>query len=190
MKIFDNLTKKTKVGIIISIVLSVLLLITSVISTIRSFSAGRMSAGIHACLGILIELIIIWYVLTKYKQPHGNSLRFAYFAFALDIGLIGIIDMGGSELYVTKIILFIAALIIAYISGRLNKIEKNKKLLVLVGLLLLACAIIRFVNIGDSHLTMFRTIGYIAPMARLFALGFAYTARYEQHKEAGLEDKQ
>ena len=190
MKIFDNLSKKTKVGLIVSIVLCVILLINSVTGIARNINGGRLIALIHAILSLIVALITIWYALIGYKQPHGNSLRFAYFVFSLTIGLRAIADSTGSEQYGKGVLLLIAALILAYISGRLNKIEKNKKLMVLVGILFLADAIISIVGARKPSLTLFRIIGIIAPMGFLFAFGLTYIARYEQHKEAGLEEKQ
>lgn len=190
MKIFDNLSKKTKVGLIISIVLCVLLLINSAVSVVQNFNAGRIIVGIRNCLGLVMIFVTIWYVLFGYKQPHGNSLRFAYFAFALYIGLHSIIDAIEGRESASCILMLIAALIIAYISGRLNKIEKNKKLLILVGLIFLADAIIHIIIGASLPFKLTRLFGHVTTLAYLVAFGFAYTARYEQHKEAGLEDKQ
>ena len=190
MKIFDNLSKKTKVGLIISIVLCVLLLIISAISIVILFSAGRIAAGTRSCLCFVMAIVTIWYATVGYKQPHGNALRFTYFAFSLGLALHAAVDSTKSEHFAAFILMLFAALIIAYISGRLNKVEKNKKLLILVGLILLADAVIHFVMMDTSTVEFIRVVGYLTPMAYLFALGFAYTARYEQHKEAGLEDKQ
>ena len=190
MKIFDNLSKKTKVGLIVSIVLCVILLINSAIGIVRHINGDNLNALIHACLALIVSLIIIWYALIGYKQPHGNSLRFAYFIFSLATGLRAIANSTVSEQYVKGVLLLVAALILAYISGRLNRIEKNKNLLILVGILFLADIIMCFIGARSTTPTLFRVIDDLTPMAFLFAFGLTYIARYEQHKEAGLEEKQ
>ena len=188
MKMFEGLSKKTKIGIVVSIVLCVILLINSVAGIVRQINGGKLIALIHACLSLVVALITIWYALIGYKKPHGNSLRFAYFIFSLAIGLRAIADSTGSEQFGKGVLLLIAALILAYISGRLNKIEKNKKLLLLVGILFFADAIISIIGARKPTLTLFRITNILSSMAFLFAFGLAYIARYEAHKEAGIED--
>ena len=189
MKMFDGLSKKTKTGLIVSIVLCVILLINSVTGIVRQINGGKLIALISASLNFIVFLITLWYALIGYKQPHGNSLRVAYFIFSLSIGIRAIAESTGSEQYGKGVLLLVAALILAYISGRLNKIEKNKILLILVGILFLADAIISLVGARKGSLTLFRIIGSLASMGYLFAFGLAYIARYEAHKEAGLSDK-
>ena len=80
----------------------------------------------------------------------------------------------------------LAALIIVYVSGRLNKIEKNKKLLALAGLLMFTHYIM---PVFKGNVVLNSLLGSVCPLLIMFALGFAYTARFEEHKAAGLEEK-
>ena len=85
-------------------------------------------------------------------------------------------------------------MLVAYIAGRLNKLEKNKILLIVIGVALTVNIILGIIvrkPLMESFafeilLPIFRHSIYLVVLA---ALGFAYTARYEEHKAAGLEDK-
>jgi len=78
----------------------------------------------------------------------------------------------------------IVAMLIAYICGRLNRIEKNKILMIVVGVILVALAAIQV--IGTSR--FMRSITSISNVVYWLTLCLAYIARYEEHKEAGLSD--
>lgn len=59
--------------------------------------------------------------------------------------------------------------------------------MIFAGVLLLADEISLIATQGAS-LSFMIVISKAVPMILLAALGFAYAARYEQHKDAGLED--
>ncbi len=78
----------------------------------------------------------------------------------------------------------LGALIVTYIAGRLNKIEKNKILLTVSGILLLGSCL----WIIERGFEIRRLINSFEPIIIHAALSFAYIARYEEHKTAGLEE--
>ncbi|MBQ0136335.1 MAG: hypothetical protein KBS43_06335, partial [Oscillospiraceae bacterium] len=81
----------------------------------------------------------------------------------------------------------IATVLAAYIGGRLDKIEKNKPLMVVTGVVLLASVIV--VQFVLSGFIFPRTVGTCVRLFVWIALCTAYVARYEEHKAAGLADK-
>ena len=76
----------------------------------------------------------------------------------------------------------LAAILVSYISGRLNKIEKNKYLFTVVLVLL---AVRAFINV-DNRSMMLADINEIILW---LDLNCAYMLRFAQHKEAGLSEE-
>ena len=154
--------------------------------------------------------LVIFYMVYGYKKPHGNLLRYIIFSFAVLLILsmtaeqmlkdptdlphgIGMIAEGlapdglpGMEAPLVKpvqtLATGLAAIIAAYISGRLNKFEKNKYLFTIVLVLL---AVRAFVSV-DNRSMMFSDMNEIVLW---LDLNCAYMLRYNQHKEAGLSEE-
>lgn len=223
METYKNLKKGTKVGLAISAVLCVLLLAfcthelisppkilpreIAAISAEQNVPASpeqmappatnavNIPEFIRPVLNIALCLLIMFYAFLGYKKPHGNMLRFTFFAFSVYLLAFAMIDamtMRGST--IENGLTAFSALLIAYISGRLNKLEKNRVLLVITGAALAVNVVLGVISVC-SHVGAFE-LGLLLPFFRqsvslvaLAALGFAYTARYEAHKADGLEDK-
>ena len=182
MDTFKNLKMSTKIGLVISVALCVLALVCEDICLISMFRTQPHTAVLVA-LRIAVILGALFYVLDGYKKPHGNALRTTYFLFAGFLGSVAISAYNG----VNSFFSMFAAIIVAYIAGRLHKIEKNRILLMIAGAALLAGQIFETVHANSTApLTVIRIF---MPLFLFTALAFAYTARYEQHKAAGLEDK-
>ena len=150
-------------------------------------------AGVPGYVKDIIYLVLYamtaFYALFGYKKPHGNMLKYLYIAFA--VGLTLSVCLGNvpenAIVMIVSVCSCLAALILVYVSGRFHKIEKNRVLLVVAGLLLFAAMLLPLIA-GSFFLNgLFNSCS--APIM-LLTLGFSYTARYEQHKTAGLEDKQ
>lgn len=187
MESYKNLKKGTKVGLIISMVLLALALVNNAFFVGQALIDGRIWHVVVAMSDIAISVFILLYVFFGYKKPHGNMMRLVFFAYAISLALQGTVEIAGGSYYVAGDLLIFAALLIAYVAGRLNKIEKNIFILILVGLLLLARETILFVTVPVlfGFLSIFGRITRIIIFA---TLSFAYIARYEEHKAAGLED--
>lgn len=188
-----NLSKIKKLGLIASTVLSVIVLVCSVQGIIESIQLGKIIPTV--VINLIIIVLTLYYVFFGYKKPHGDLLRFIYFCFAAYLAIHAYLDNSivGPGIYKYKEIVFccvtFAALIIAYVSGRLNKIEKNKKLLILVGLLMFVDTVLHIITMNNEHLIITKCISYFNPLIIHTALGFVYVIRYEEHIDAGLEDK-
>ena len=149
------------------------------------------TAGIPGYVKDIIYLLIYvltgFYALLGYKKPHGNMLKYLYMIFA--VGLVLNVCLGNADknafMTAVSISTSLAALILVYVSGRFHKIEKNRVLLILAGVLLFASAIIPMFS---DKIMINGFLNACSPLIMLLALGFAYTARFEEHKAAGLED--
>ena len=105
------------------------------------------------------------------------------------------LQLPGSDFYIYKTVYFhmsgqilmIASVLIAYMSGRLNRIDQNRIIMIVVGVLFA----ISIVMMGIIH-EEFSWVSFIRSLSLPIcwaALCLAYTARFEEHKIAGLEDK-
>lgn len=194
MESYKNLKKGTKVGLAVSTTLLTVTILNNAIAVFTTINnPDRIFTTVLAFNAIVISLAIMWYAFVGYKKPHGNMLRAVFFAFSVYLVIQSGIGIMSNESAWTTYLLMFAAITVSYISGRLNKIEKNRKLLVFTGILLVIFA---FVNIFDGRVNIFdvranslgRMCGFLAYAILLAALSFAYIARYEEHKAAGLED--
>ena len=184
---FKNVKKGTKVGLFVFLALSVALFVYQVINLAAGGKVPFFVVMHVAALLVLIVAILL-YVFVLYKKPHGNLLRYLFFFFGLYLAFQGTVDFQEANLFVPGCVNLLAALIVTYVSGRLNKIEKNQPLLLLVGVLLLIHWIL-YTFVCVDYFKIDRLFGSLGDMIYLGALGFSYVARYEEHKAAGLEDK-
>ena len=189
METYKNLKKGTKIGLIASLVLLVGCLAVEIPALVRAIGTGNLFFGLHAGIDFLMIVLVAFYALIGYKKPHGNLLRVVFFTFGavtvLEVAL-GMQAESNALLMISNICCCLTGILTVFVSGRLHKIEQNKILLAIAGLLLIGHAIVRALSIPGIQLSM---LGLCVPFALLFILSFAYTARYEEHKAAGLADK-
>lgn len=147
-------------------------------------------AGVPGYVKDIISLVIYiltgFYALFGYKKPHGNMLKYLFIAFAVS-QILNVCLSNNAENAIDVILSVcscLAALILMYVSGRFHKIEKNRVLLIVAGILLFAAMILPLFT--NSFIINGCFNSCTAPIM-LLALGFAYTARFEEHKAAGLE---
>ena len=193
MENYKNLKKGTKVGLVISVILTFLglgFVIYNIVSLLIN-TPVKIPQLIRNSANFVMFIAILFYTFVGYKKPHGNLLGGLFFTFgtilALNIMTLGLDATVSASLFrtISNTCDIFAALLIVYVSGRLNKVEKNKKLLFIAGALLF----IRYIMPVFKGTIVFNSlIGSVCPLLILFALSFAYTARYEEHKIAGLEE--
>ena len=135
--------------------------------------------------------MILYYMLFGYKKPHGNSLRNIFVISAILIIARLILPHTHIEndvlRYVAKSGFGLAAILIAFVGGRLNKIKQNKILMIIIGVSLLIPSVI--VAASFPEFIFMRAVSSMAQPIGWLALSLAYVARYEEHKAAGLADK-
>ena len=146
---------------------------------------------IHIILDLLLFAFILVYSFIGYKKPHGNMLRYVYFGFSVYLLAFACMDfMMKRTNYIANSMVAFSALLIAYISGRLDKMTKNKIILVLVGILLLVADIYTFAADPNHGFDIITMIGMSSGLIAHAAIGFAYVSRYEEHKTGdNLDDK-
>ena len=188
MENYKNLKKSTKIGLIVSAVLMLVVLVAGVIGAVQAFIAGRTTTAIFTVTDVIMGVLVLFYAFVGYKKPHGNLLRYVFFAFAIYLALQATLDIASKSFYIVGDAGVLAALLLSYIAGRLNKIKKNIFILLFVGLLILARVIVNCVTFPGSF-GFFNVFGCMTSIIIYAALGFAYTARFEAHKAAGLADK-
>ena len=203
METYMNLKKSTKIGLIISAVLCVAMLIFLIVNLAlaqppempappegSSPTQFIVPGFVHIIMDMVMFTAILSYAFFGYKMPHGNMLRIVFFIFSVYLLAFACIDfMTKSTNYIGNGAVALAALLIAYISGRLNKLKKNKILLAVVGVLLCVAVVVSFTGDPNRGFDLITFICQSTSVIVLAALGFAYTARYEEHKATGLADK-
>ena len=190
MEKYKNLTKGTKVGLVISLFLVLLGIAYSIYTLVVGF--GSRPVGIQCHIGVVaIEYVLIAvYALHGYRKPHGNMLKYTMLAFTvLSVYKFFVPGKPVTENveYIANACIVLAAIMIAYISGRLNKINKNKILMIVVEVLfIVSIVLMRLTQKAFSIDSFIRSLSM--PICWV-ALCFAYVARFEEHKAAGLADK-
>ena len=168
---------------IIALCLAAVFTIYGVYQTIRHIAADvPNSKTMFICLSYIL---ILYYVFYGYKKPHGNLLKYIMLFFALL--LVNEIALEAGDKYPNlvseKIVLpitisGICIVMISYISGRLDRFNKNIYLFTAVLVLLVLRAFLM------SH---YRTIMFsdFSDAIIWFDINCAYALRYKQHKQVG-----
>lgn len=179
---------KSKIGSGIVALSTLIGLVTTVISIVSYIES------VNLCMDFIIYIAILFYAVVGYRRPHGNLLRYSMLLFAVDLifALLASINLNVK----TSIILFSLALIlVGYVSGRLNKIESNKYLIVVILLILIAASSFNMPIYLASIKQEQTTIELYSIIANIYncviiwiALASGYFIRYSEHKEAGLSD--
>lgn len=189
METDNNLRKGTKVGLIIGMALTILVIVNTIVSTMISTNRAEPFVLLHWITDAAIALLVVLYATIGYKKPHGNMLKVVFFAFAIYIlsnSIIPSAELNGAREIIVRSLAGLAAVFVTYIGGRLDRIAKNRLLMVFVGVLLLASRTIVLLAFPSN---LFRFLGVYTQPIIWAAIGFAYTACYEGHKAAGLEDR-
>lgn len=190
METYKNLKKSTRIGLLVSFVLTFLCGVFAVFDLIRALDLSDVIFAAHVALILAMVVLIAVYALWAFKKPHGNCLRtlFLMFGISMSLAVCLSISSDGSTLPLCESICNSAtALIVVFVSGRLHKIEENKILLSISGLFQIGHAVLRIIIAPPA--SFFDVFGICTPIFLLFAIFLAYVARYEEHKTAGLSDK-
>lgn len=190
METYKNLKKSTKIGLIVSMIFIVFGFGITAFGIFSMIGAETVKPThmIHNAVDVLLYIATVFYVFIGYKKPHGNALKMLFIVFAVNIAVNASISSGNAS--VSKLIPAVcgnlAALTIAYVAGRLHKIETNRILLAIAGLFLLVFYLVPMLSMPWRIDRLFGCTQLLV----LLATAFAYTARYEEHRAAGLADKE
>lgn len=183
-----TISKKTKNTMLVSTVLSVIGIGFSIFNLFVLVPRGETAPVMNNIVNLLLFVLTLNYLLVGYKKPHGNMLRATFFIFALSIVVQNHIVFLGSDdaNLAANAAISVAALMIAYTAGRLDKLEKNTTVLLAAGLFLLAHFLLLLM--ADEFI-LGRIVGRCTYMIVFAGLGAAYTARCEAHKAAGKQEQ-
>jgi len=180
--------QKYKVAVILNAVIVGFGLICGIITVVSNLANAPIP--VFSLIEIAMYLLICYYAFAGYKKPHGNLLRYVMFIFGLT--LIPRVHVCVTVLNEMKclIVYSVAIALISYMSGRLNKIEKNKYISVIILILLCYCGYAQCAAQADVGIPInfMGGVSVFAPAIMWIALCSAYFTRYLQHKEAGLAD--
>lgn len=153
-------------------------------------SSGGTNNVIQMAISFIVTVLIAVYAFWAYKRPHGNLLRLTMFLFGANLLMhwqsesSGLLDTIASYLDFAN---GIAAMMIAFVCGRLQELEKNKKAMILTEVILITIDVAACCCIKGGAVISY--IPILSDAVCWLALCFAYISRYEEHKAAGLEIK-
>lgn len=153
---------------------------------------GEIRSIFELVVTTIMFVLIFVYVVSNYKEPHGNLLKYLFLVFSV-MCLVGFLDSDFAAslhrefAYVNQLLRGLAIILSAYIAGRLDRIKANTILIVINCIIFLATSVINIVlfEITDITLILFMCSFFILWLD----LAVAYILRYKEHKEAGLADK-
>lgn len=175
--------KKGIVGQVITYIFAIVGLVLSVLGIVLN-SGGNL---LEYIVTIIIFVLILVYAIFGYKKPHGNMLRWTMLLYAA-LRIIAIAGLAEAQIDSKIIVLAVSglsALCVGYMSGRLNKGEKNLYWLYIAGALELIGIIIMLPNATN----FLEGVAMFTSLFAIIALFGAYYARYDEHKNAGAEEK-
>ncbi|MBQ9517329.1 MAG: hypothetical protein IJR60_04565 [Eubacterium sp.] len=177
--------RKTKLeGLLVALV-AIAGLVVSIISFVQ-----RITHSVPFTTFILVVLYYIFvflYGVNGYKKPHGNMVRYLMLilAFYIASSVIVLFERWDNIPSIIFAASNFAAVLIAYMAGRLNKFKKNIVVAVIVTILLL---IKSFWPMGDVHLNFYPlfVLDRTMPLFMWATVMLIYFIRYKEHKEAGI----
>ncbi len=148
---------------------------------------------IDEILDMAVLIGIALYGFWLYKKPHGNMLKYVIILNALSIVLTSVLSIyEWGDLLVEVIFPILAACMMFYVAGRLNRIEQNRYLFILIAVCVIVGRFSELVSISADPDPASKLLRYLeAPrqLITILTLCCAYFTRYQEHKEAGLADK-
>jgi|GEM_PF-601704 len=181
-----GLKKSSRAAVIITMLLVAAGLVWSVLAPFMTSDFSLIPTRIT---DIVMYLLVSYYGLWGYKKPHGNLLRYLMLLFGISLIPLILVSVPGSYIsQILQIALSIAVLFIGYMSGRLCKIQKNRKIAIIV----FAVFVLRLIMMPVLFPTVNDPIMLLGPLSQVIlwlAVCVVYFTRYQLHKEAGLQDK-
>ena len=187
MTFFTDMKKSNKVGLIVSLALVLLGIIGCVAGVVKGLRTSQPVGMVHICVNLIMYFLVTAYALFGYRKPHGNMLKYIIILYGILIVTQSILP--GSPLCSSRVrdiicgCSGIAAMAVAYISGRLDRIGRNKYLMIFVGLLISVCSVLVICTFDDFNLM--RCLSNLTQPICWAALCLAYASRYDEHKSAG-----
>jgi len=157
-------------------IISTALLLAGIVSATLKLAEGF---HIHYVCQMIMYCLTGFYLFFAYKIPHGNLLRYVMLLFAVSL----IFEIKNFYDPFSAAVTELIMILIAYIAGRLHKIEQNFfiAIVILAGFLAVA---VRMVFVTPS-VTYAMCYSHFSGFVIWLSIGWAYLYRYNDHKEAG-----
>jgi len=159
-------------------------------------------------LSLILYFLMVVYTCWGYKKPHGNYLKYLGLLLSVSIVVMGLTVVSPIEDQVAELFLgtifdnflsylfILAAVGVAYVSGRLNKFKSNTFALIIVVVVLLIAVsyyqgVINDTLLAEKATQQTRFAVHLAsynPPILVATYGIAYLTRYEAHILAGEKD--
>jgi len=160
------------------------LIIVAIVARVATIQTAPVSAVTQ-----LISLVFVAvYGFVLFRKPHGNLLKYAMLIFVFSTIFCDCyyLILGHSGFHIVKIF---AATVVCYCAGRLNRIDQNKYIMPIIGIVYLGISIYATAFVAPSGPMKY----LIIPSRFIFTINYftimiAYFVRYKEHKEAGLMD--
>ena len=151
----------------------------------------RINSRIPALIFIWITVyycFVLFYGTKGYQKPHGNMVRFLMLVFAVYIAASLITEVNGwAAPWPITLSGSLAAMMVAYMAGRLNKFQKNKYVAGLSLLLLLVrcCWLLERPDLSGWDTVLF-ILDRCQALFMWLTIVLIYFSRYHDHREAGI----
>jgi len=180
----NNAAKKSNKGLVVGLIIAIVLVIITLVSNIAVVIQESTDTRTMAGISIANALFVLVYMFYEYKVPHGNMLRYVMLAFALNLGLFGMMYYKAEGNHFISTLYIVLSLAVAFMSGRLGKLKKNKILSIVILALLAVGFALKFINMEEG-LSIFRGISSASEIAEWLAIATVYLVRFDAHKESG-----
>jgi len=172
--------KKNNIGYFISIILTSLICLAGMVLEIIVITKQK-NFDIASYLAVIIYFGCIYYVVQGYKKPHGNLVKYLFWGYGFT--LVARAISYASFSIVSSYLFGLAAILVCYSSGKLNRFKQNAVIGGVVFMLLLAGYIVSVCVVSkDDRLIVAAYCAYIIQWAVMLG---TYLLRYKLHKEAG-----
>ena len=174
-------------------VLSFLMAICFFSTAISAFAGGFKLLVLLGCMSYVMMFL---YLGVFYKKPHDNNMKILLLVYAV-VTAIGIDST--NKVTLGKILIPVSVVLIAYMAGRLNRLEQNKKIIAIVMAIFIVTTVEDLVlqanlmqsinaisNSGNS--LIIKLSSYAALFGNIVQFAFCsvvYVYRYKAHIEAG-----
>lgn len=131
---------------------------------------------------------VFYYGISGYKKPHGNMIRYLLLILAFYIASTIIVMVERWDIpWVMFAASNFAAVLIAYMAGRLNKMKKNIVIAVIISVLLLVKSFWPVSGMSLNGYSLF-VLDTTMPIFMWITVALIYFFRYYEHREAGIEE--
>ena len=171
-----------------------ILLIAQIVVTLLglSLTVAEMCSGVRSKASDITNIVslemyalILFYVLFSYRAPHGNLFRYCLLIYALVLGLLHAPAYVAAFSRGTAVV---AAVLIAFMCGRLHKLKQCTILSVVILAILLASAVYSLTQLSamaDVGITVKNKLVLFNQPFIWFSFAAAYLVRFSSHKQAG-----